>query len=87
MTRVRISWARLVRAGLPEMVVIRKPLAVGEKTLSVGEQYPSPLDRHAETRCRQLYEMRRIGVAAAEQGVEKKRAKKEKGNTNGNSKK
>jgi hypothetical protein len=59
----RLSWAQLIRNGVPPLFVLR-PLAGGFTPPNVGDEYPAPdpKDKFQMGRARQMYEQRRIGA-------------------------
>ncbi|MGA2602204.1 MAG: hypothetical protein ABSH09_35000 [Bryobacteraceae bacterium] len=58
----RLSWAQLVRSGVPPLFVLR-PAVGGCTPPNVGDAYPAPDSNNQVEmmRARQMYEQRRIG--------------------------
>jgi len=72
MLRVLPSWDSVSRLGVPEMVVVRIPLAPssawGGQPVAVGAPIPPGLKSNRKL-MRQLYEQRRIGILESKDGV------------------
>lgn len=58
----RLSWAQLVRNGVPNLFVLR-PRPDGFTPPKIGDEYPAPdpTDKFQMMRARQMYEQRHIG--------------------------
>jgi hypothetical protein len=60
----RLSWAQLIKGGVPPLFVLR-PHPAGFTPSNIGDEYPAPdpANRVQLTRARQMYEQgRRIGT-------------------------
>ena len=83
MARAIPSWRKLTSNGVPDLVVIRRPLPYDSVTLQVGDSVNVTVPA---TRLRPLYEARRIGPAPAVTITTKAKAKA-KGKHHGTGKK
>lgn len=67
LTHSLVSWVTLIRSGIPEFRVARKPIHSLGQTLQPGEPIPDELKQN-RTRLRQLYEQRVIEPVHAPRG-------------------